>query len=215
MQEHLESERQLLAIQKKLKSATEEAQKYKGRMGELEEDLRQSERTFIRQSILHEKQAHDYWLRACALERELIQKTTKNQELRQRLIWPTPLQESPLMDHHMRGPCSPMPRSGLPPPTWWLHGPRLRPPPPPPSGCVTPPPHPTGLPPPTSIPPGPPHSTRHPPCGQRTGPPHSTRHPPCGQRTGPPHSTRHPPCGQRTGHPPTPASLPFGINSPT
>ncbi|XP_037702271.1 transport and Golgi organization protein 1 homolog isoform X3 [Choloepus didactylus] len=62
MQEHLESERQLLAIQKKLKSATEEAQKYKGRMGELEEDLRQSERTFIRQSILHEKQAHDYWV---------------------------------------------------------------------------------------------------------------------------------------------------------
>ncbi|XP_077023886.1 transport and Golgi organization protein 1 homolog isoform X3 [Tamandua tetradactyla] len=53
---------------------------------EMEPTVRQSESSFRHQIILHEEKAHDNWLRARALLREMFVKDTKSHELRQSLL---------------------------------------------------------------------------------------------------------------------------------
>ncbi|XP_076975638.1 transport and Golgi organization protein 1 homolog [Tamandua tetradactyla] len=53
-------------------------------MEEMERTMWQSESSFRHQIIVHEEKAHDNWLRARALQREVFVKDTESHELRQR-----------------------------------------------------------------------------------------------------------------------------------
>ncbi|XP_076981420.1 transport and Golgi organization protein 1 homolog [Tamandua tetradactyla] len=61
-------------------------------MEEMERTMRQSESSFRHQIILHEEKAHDNWLRARALQREVFVKDTESHELRQRTWYSTPVE---------------------------------------------------------------------------------------------------------------------------
>ncbi|XP_076975491.1 transport and Golgi organization protein 1 homolog [Tamandua tetradactyla] len=66
-----------------------------------------SESSFRHQIILHEEKAHDNWLRARALQREVFVKATESHKLRQRLLEETE-------KNNLRGECriwKPMPGS--------------------------------------------------------------------------------------------------------
>ncbi|XP_077023885.1 transport and Golgi organization protein 1 homolog isoform X2 [Tamandua tetradactyla] len=81
-----EYERQPLAAKEKANADMQAVQKYKRSLEEMEPTVRQSESSFRHQIILHEEKAHDNWLRARALLREMFVKDTKSHELRQSLL---------------------------------------------------------------------------------------------------------------------------------
>ncbi|XP_076975479.1 uncharacterized protein LOC143649161 [Tamandua tetradactyla] len=56
------------------------------RMEEMKQTMWKSESSFRHQIILHEEKAHNNWLRARALQREMFVKDTESHELRQRLL---------------------------------------------------------------------------------------------------------------------------------
>ncbi|XP_025859005.2 transport and Golgi organization protein 1 homolog isoform X2 [Vulpes vulpes] len=76
---------QLSATEKNLKVATEEIDKYKQQVQEMQEQLQESELTFRHQIAVHEKNAQDNWVKARIWEREIAQQRREKAYLKHRL----------------------------------------------------------------------------------------------------------------------------------
>uniref|UniRef100_UPI004038F70E transport and Golgi organization protein 1 homolog n=1 Tax=Callospermophilus lateralis TaxID=76772 RepID=UPI004038F70E len=84
--ERLEKEQQLSAADEKVVSAVQEVKNYKQRNEELEEELQKTERSFKNQIAMHEKKAHDNWLKASSAERAIAEEKREAANLRQKLL---------------------------------------------------------------------------------------------------------------------------------
>ncbi|XP_076964076.1 transport and Golgi organization protein 1 homolog [Callospermophilus lateralis] len=84
--ERLEKEQQLSAADEKVVSAVQEVKNYKRRNEELEEELQKTERSFKNQIAMHEKKAHDNWLKASSAERAIAEEKREAANLRQKLL---------------------------------------------------------------------------------------------------------------------------------
>ncbi|KAM5125606.1 transport and Golgi organization protein 1 homolog [Callospermophilus lateralis] len=84
--ERLEKEQQLSAADEKVVSAVQEVKNYKQRIEELEEELQKTERSFKNQIAMHEKKAHDNWLKARSAERAIAEEKREAANLRQKLL---------------------------------------------------------------------------------------------------------------------------------
>ncbi|XP_077762972.1 transport and Golgi organization protein 1 homolog isoform X8 [Canis aureus] len=89
---------QLSATEKNLKVATEEIDKYKQQVQEMQEQLQESELTFGHQIAVHEKNAQDNWVKARIWEREIAQQSREKAYLKHRLG----LLEESLPERHRR-----------------------------------------------------------------------------------------------------------------
>ncbi|XP_005621528.1 transport and Golgi organization protein 1 homolog isoform X4 [Canis lupus familiaris] len=89
---------QLSATEKNLKVATEEIDKYKQQVQEMQEQLQESELTFRHQIAVHEKNAQDNWVKARIWEREIAQQSREKAYLKHRLG----LLEESLPERHRR-----------------------------------------------------------------------------------------------------------------
>ncbi|CAD7683610.1 unnamed protein product [Nyctereutes procyonoides] len=79
---------QLSATEKNLKVATEEIDKYKQQVQEMQEQLQESELTFRHQIAVHEKNAQDNWVKARFWEREIAQQSREKAYLKHRKMLP-------------------------------------------------------------------------------------------------------------------------------
>ncbi|KAM5125882.1 A-kinase anchor protein 9-like [Callospermophilus lateralis] len=84
--ERLEKEQQLSAADEKVVSAVQEVKNYKRRIEEIEEELQKTERSFKNQIAMHEKKAHDNWLKARSAERAIAEEKREVANLRQKLL---------------------------------------------------------------------------------------------------------------------------------
>ncbi|XP_076966766.1 transport and Golgi organization protein 1 homolog [Callospermophilus lateralis] len=84
--ERLEKEQQLSAADEKVVSAVQEVKNYKRRIEEMEEELQKTERSFKNQIAIHEKKAHDNWLKARSAERAIAEEKREAANLRQKLL---------------------------------------------------------------------------------------------------------------------------------
>ncbi|XP_076964164.1 transport and Golgi organization protein 1 homolog [Callospermophilus lateralis] len=84
--ERLEKEQQLSAADEKVVSAVQEVKNYKQRIEEMEEELQKTERSFKNQIAMHEKKAHDNWLKARSAERAIAEEKREAANLRQKLL---------------------------------------------------------------------------------------------------------------------------------
>ncbi|KAM5126066.1 A-kinase anchor protein 9-like [Callospermophilus lateralis] len=84
--ERLEKEQQLSAADEKVVSAVQEVKNYKRRIEEIEEELQKTERSFKNQIAMHEKKAHDNWLKAHSAERAIAEEKREVANLRQKLL---------------------------------------------------------------------------------------------------------------------------------
>uniref|UniRef100_UPI0040389417 transport and Golgi organization protein 1 homolog n=1 Tax=Callospermophilus lateralis TaxID=76772 RepID=UPI0040389417 len=84
--ERLEKEQQLSAADEKVVSAVQEVKNYKRRIEEMEEELQKTERSFKNQIAMHEKKAHDNWLKARSAERAIAEEKREVANLRQKLL---------------------------------------------------------------------------------------------------------------------------------
>uniref|UniRef100_UPI004038884A A-kinase anchor protein 9-like isoform X2 n=1 Tax=Callospermophilus lateralis TaxID=76772 RepID=UPI004038884A len=84
--ERLEKEQQLSAADEKVVSAVQEVKNYKRRIEEMEEELQKTKRSFKNQIAMHEKKAHDNWLKACSAERAIAEEKRESANLRQKLL---------------------------------------------------------------------------------------------------------------------------------
>ncbi|KAM5150368.1 LOW QUALITY PROTEIN: transport and Golgi organization protein 1 homolog [Callospermophilus lateralis] len=84
--ERLEKEQQLSAADEKMVSAVQEVKNYKRRIEEMEEELQKTERSFKNQIAMHEKKAHDNWLKARSAERAIAEEKREAANLRQKLL---------------------------------------------------------------------------------------------------------------------------------
>ncbi|KAM5127106.1 transport and Golgi organization protein 1 homolog [Callospermophilus lateralis] len=84
--ERLEKEQQLSAADEKVVSAVQEVKNYKRRIEEMEEELQKTERSFKNQIAMHEKKAHDNWLKARSAERAIAEEKREAANLRQKLL---------------------------------------------------------------------------------------------------------------------------------
>uniref|UniRef100_UPI004038B13B transport and Golgi organization protein 1 homolog n=1 Tax=Callospermophilus lateralis TaxID=76772 RepID=UPI004038B13B len=84
--ERLEKEQQLSAADEKAVSAVQEVKNYKRRIEEMEEELQKTERSFKNQIAIHEKKAHDNWLKARSAERAIAEEKREAANLRQKLL---------------------------------------------------------------------------------------------------------------------------------
>ncbi|XP_076698765.1 transport and Golgi organization protein 1 homolog [Callospermophilus lateralis] len=83
--ERLEKEQQLSAADEKEVSAVQEVKNYKWRIEEMEEELQKTECSFKNQIAMHEKKAHDNWLKARSAERAIAAEKREAANLRQKL----------------------------------------------------------------------------------------------------------------------------------
>ncbi|XP_076964106.1 transport and Golgi organization protein 1 homolog [Callospermophilus lateralis] len=83
--ERLEKEQQLSATDEKVVSAVQEVKKLQ-RIEEMEEELQKTERSFKNQIAMHEKKAHDNWLKARSAERAIAEEKREAANLRQKLL---------------------------------------------------------------------------------------------------------------------------------
>ncbi|KAM4823202.1 transport and Golgi organization protein 1 homolog isoform 2-T6 [Urocitellus parryii] len=84
--ERLEKEQQLSATDEKVVSAVQEVKNYKRRIVEMEEELQKTKRSFKNQIAMHEKKAHDNWLKARSAERAIAEEKREAANLRQKLL---------------------------------------------------------------------------------------------------------------------------------
>ncbi|KAM5125658.1 transport and Golgi organization protein 1 homolog [Callospermophilus lateralis] len=84
--ERLEKEQQLSAADEKVVSAVQEVKNYKRRIEEMEEELQKTKRSFKNQIAMHEKKAHDNWLKARSAERAIAEEKREAANLRQKLL---------------------------------------------------------------------------------------------------------------------------------
>ncbi|KAM5125869.1 transport and Golgi organization protein 1 homolog [Callospermophilus lateralis] len=84
--ERLEKELQLSAADEKVVSAVQEVKNYKRRIEEMEEELQKTKRSFKNQIAMHEKKAHDNWLKARSAERAIAEEKREAANLRQKLL---------------------------------------------------------------------------------------------------------------------------------
>ncbi|XP_076964121.1 transport and Golgi organization protein 1 homolog [Callospermophilus lateralis] len=84
--ERLEKEQQLSAADEKVVSDVQEVKNYKQRIEEMEEELQKTERSFKNQIAMHEKKAHDNWLKAHSAERAIAEEKREAANLRQKLL---------------------------------------------------------------------------------------------------------------------------------
>ncbi|KAM5126589.1 transport and Golgi organization protein 1 homolog [Callospermophilus lateralis] len=84
--ERLEKEQQLSAADEKVVSAVQEVKNYKRRIEEMEEELQKTERSFKNQIAMHEKKAHDNWLKARSAERAIAEEKREAANLRQKYV---------------------------------------------------------------------------------------------------------------------------------
>ncbi|KAM5151510.1 transport and Golgi organization protein 1 homolog [Callospermophilus lateralis] len=84
--ERLEKEEQLSAADEKVVSTVQEVKNYKRRIEEMEEELQKTERSFKNQIAMHEKKAHDSWLKARSAERAIAEEKREAANLRQKLL---------------------------------------------------------------------------------------------------------------------------------
>ncbi|KAM4814185.1 transport and Golgi organization protein 1 homolog isoform X2 [Urocitellus parryii] len=84
--ERLEKEQRLSAADEKVVSAVQEVKNYKRRIEEMEEELQKTERSFKNQIAMHEKKAHDNWLKARSAERAIAEEKREAANLRQKLL---------------------------------------------------------------------------------------------------------------------------------
>ncbi|KAM5125475.1 transport and Golgi organization protein 1 homolog [Callospermophilus lateralis] len=84
--ERLEKEQQLSAADEKAVSAVQEVKNYKWRIEEMEDELQKTERSFKNQIAMHEKKAHDNWLKARSAERAIAEEKREAANLRQKLL---------------------------------------------------------------------------------------------------------------------------------
>ncbi|KAM5125984.1 transport and Golgi organization protein 1 homolog [Callospermophilus lateralis] len=84
--ERLEKEQQLSAADEKVVSAVQEIKNYKRRIEEMEEELQKTKRSFKNQIAMHEKKAHDNWLKARSAERAIAEERREAANLRQKLL---------------------------------------------------------------------------------------------------------------------------------
>ncbi|XP_076697932.1 transport and Golgi organization protein 1 homolog [Callospermophilus lateralis] len=84
--ERLEKEQQLSAADEKVVSAVQEIKNYKRRIEEMEEELQKTKRSFKNQIAMHEKKAHDNWLKARSAERAIAEEKREAANLRQKLL---------------------------------------------------------------------------------------------------------------------------------
>ncbi|KAM5150360.1 transport and Golgi organization protein 1 homolog [Callospermophilus lateralis] len=84
--ERLEKEQQLSAADEKVVSAVQEVKNYKRRIEEMEEELQKTKCSFKNQIAMHEKKAHDNWLKARSAERAIAEGKREAANLRQKLL---------------------------------------------------------------------------------------------------------------------------------
>ncbi|XP_077893805.1 transport and Golgi organization protein 1 homolog [Ictidomys tridecemlineatus] len=84
--ERLEKEQQLSAADEKVVSAVQEVKNYKRRIEEMEEALQKTKHSFKNQIAMHEKKAHDNWLKARSAERAIAEEKREVANLRQKLL---------------------------------------------------------------------------------------------------------------------------------
>ncbi|KAM5144814.1 transport and Golgi organization protein 1 homolog [Callospermophilus lateralis] len=84
--ERLEKEQRLSAADEKMVSAVQEVKNYKRRIEEMEEELQKTEHSFKNQIAMHEKKAHDNWLKARSAERAIAEEKREAANLRQKLL---------------------------------------------------------------------------------------------------------------------------------
>ncbi|XP_077899246.1 transport and Golgi organization protein 1 homolog isoform X2 [Ictidomys tridecemlineatus] len=84
--ERLEKEQRLSAEDEKVVSAVQEVKNYKRRIEEMEEELQKTKRSFKNQIAMHEKKAHDNWLKARSAERAIAEEKREAANLRQKLL---------------------------------------------------------------------------------------------------------------------------------
>ncbi|XP_077892221.1 transport and Golgi organization protein 1 homolog isoform X5 [Ictidomys tridecemlineatus] len=84
--ERLEKEQRLSAADEKVVSAVQEVKNYKRRIEEMEEALQKTKHSFKNQIAMHEKKAHDNWLKARSAERAIAEEKREVANLRQKLL---------------------------------------------------------------------------------------------------------------------------------
>ncbi|XP_077650790.1 transport and Golgi organization protein 1 homolog isoform X2 [Urocitellus parryii] len=84
--ERLEKEQRLSDADEKVVSSVQEVKNYKRRIEEMEEELQKTERSFKNQIAMHEKKAHDNWLKARSAERAVAEEKREAANLRQKLL---------------------------------------------------------------------------------------------------------------------------------
>ncbi|XP_077894800.1 transport and Golgi organization protein 1 homolog isoform X6 [Ictidomys tridecemlineatus] len=84
--ERLEKEQRLSAADEKVVSAVQEVKNYKRRIEEMEEALQKTKHSFKNQIAMHEKKAHDNWLKAHSAERAIAEEKREVANLRQKLL---------------------------------------------------------------------------------------------------------------------------------
>ncbi|XP_076997848.1 transport and Golgi organization protein 1 homolog [Tamandua tetradactyla] len=85
MRKRQECQMWLSEEEEKMNMAAEEVMNYMQRIEEMELKLQQTESLYVQQISFYEVMAHDSWLRAHALERELIEQIRQVAELKHRL----------------------------------------------------------------------------------------------------------------------------------
>uniref|UniRef100_A0A9L0IZ23 MIA SH3 domain ER export factor 3 n=1 Tax=Equus asinus TaxID=9793 RepID=A0A9L0IZ23_EQUAS len=105
--ERQEKEQWLSVADEKVVLAAEELKTYKQRIEEMEDELQKTERSFKNQLTVHEKRAHDNWLKARAAERAIAEEKRESSNLRHKLLEMTQkmamLQEEPVIVKPMPG----------------------------------------------------------------------------------------------------------------
>nr|XP_044618604.1 transport and Golgi organization protein 1 homolog [Equus asinus] len=105
--ERQEKEQRLSVADEKVVLAAEELKTYKQRIEEMEDELQKTERSFKNQLAVHEKRAHDNWLKARAAERAIAEEKRESSNLRHKLLEMTQkmamLQEEPVIVKPMPG----------------------------------------------------------------------------------------------------------------
>ncbi|XP_077892971.1 transport and Golgi organization protein 1 homolog isoform X4 [Ictidomys tridecemlineatus] len=84
--ERLEREQRLSAADEKVVSAVQEVKNYKRRIEEMEEALQKTKHSFNNQIAMHEKKAHDNWLKARSAARAIAEEKREAANLRQKLL---------------------------------------------------------------------------------------------------------------------------------
>ncbi|XP_077892257.1 transport and Golgi organization protein 1 homolog [Ictidomys tridecemlineatus] len=84
--ERLEKEQWLSAADEKVVSAVQEVKNYKRRIEEMEEALQKTKHSFNNQIAMHEKKAHDNWLKARSAARAIAEEKREAANLRQKLL---------------------------------------------------------------------------------------------------------------------------------
>ncbi|XP_077892757.1 transport and Golgi organization protein 1 homolog isoform X3 [Ictidomys tridecemlineatus] len=84
--ERLEKEQRLSAADEKVVSTVQEVKNYKRRIEEMEEALQKTKHSFKNQIAMHEKKAHDNWLKAHSAERAIAEEKREVANLRQKQL---------------------------------------------------------------------------------------------------------------------------------